>query len=236
MKGVQAIHGLLLLSLLSLPLFFGVLQSWPFYLLVPLTIYVVIVLATSPLRNSICWLRLGRFSLEVQLLTLTASVLAPVGLIWWYTQYRYSSDLSGLGSQVPNWSLPWLILGGVGFSVGNALLEEIVFRGVLFEALAEGFGALPAMIAQGVAFGIVHAHGFPRGVVGVLLASVYGISLGLLRLRSGGLLAPFIAHVVSTSTTCNTPKTPCFCGSGGSTHLSSCRGQAVARPWLPARE
>jgi uncharacterized protein len=200
MKGVQAIHGLLLLSLLSLPLFFGALQSWPFYLLVPLTIYAVIVLAIGPLRSSICWLRLGRFTLEVQLLTLTASVLAPVGLIGWYSQYRYGSDLSGLGSQVPNWSLPWLILGGVGFSVGNALQEEIVFRGVLFEALAEGFGALPAMIIQGVAFGIVHAHGFPRGIVGVILASVYGVSLGLLRLRSGGLLAPFIAHVIADAT------------------------------------
>jgi membrane protease YdiL (CAAX protease family) len=66
--------------------------------------------------------------------------------------------------------------------------------------LAEGFGALPAMFIQGVAFGIVHANGFPRGVVGVVLASVYGVSLGLLRLRSGGLLAPFVAHVIADAT------------------------------------
>jgi hypothetical protein len=29
----------------------------------------------------------------------------------------------------------------------------------------------------------------------VALASVYGVSLGALRVRSGGLMAPFIAHV-----------------------------------------
>jgi membrane protease YdiL (CAAX protease family) len=121
-------------------------------------------------------------------------------LLLWYAANRYDTDLGSLGSQIPNWSLPYLVLAGICFSVGNALLEEVIFRGVLFEALADGYGAAAAVCIQGIAFGVVHAHGFPRGVVGVVMASVYGVVLGLLRQRSGGLLAPFVAHVFADAT------------------------------------
>jgi membrane protease YdiL (CAAX protease family) len=96
--------------------------------------------------------------------------------------------------------LRYLLLAGVGFSVGNALLEEIIFRGVLYEALAADYGVAATVCIQGIAFGVVHAHGFPRGVIGVAMASAYGVVLGILRQRSGGLLAPFVAHVFADAT------------------------------------
>ena len=53
---------------------------------------------------------------------------------------------------------------------------------------------------QATSFGVARAHGFPRGVTGVLLAGVWGYLLGLLRQRTGGLLAPVLAHVVADGT------------------------------------
>ncbi len=195
MKGVQAVHGLLLLALLALPLFFPQLHYWPFYLLVPLALYAAVVLAVPPLRGSVRWVRAGRFDAVVAALTGAAVVLAPAALVLWYVTHRDDTDLADLGSQIPELRLPFLLLLGAGFSVANALLEEAIFRGVLYEALADGYGVAAAVCIQGVAFGVVHAHGFPRGVAGVVLASVYGLALGFLRQRSGGLLAPFVAHV-----------------------------------------
>jgi len=55
--------------------------------------------------------------------------------------------------------------------------------------------ALPVFL-QAIAFSALHLQGgFPRGVVGVGLAFVYGLLLGALRRRAGGLLAPWVAHV-----------------------------------------
>jgi uncharacterized protein len=200
MKGVQAVHGLLLLSLLSLPFFFGELRWWPLYLLVPVTIYAAVVLAVRPLGRSVHWIRAGRIDLPILALTLATIVVASGALVLWYVTHRYDTDLGNLGSQIPDWDLRYLLLAGVGFSIGNALLEEVIFRGVLYEALAAGYGVAATVCIQGIAFGIVHAHGFPRGVIGVAMASVYGVVLGFLRHRSGGLLAPFAAHVFADAT------------------------------------
>ncbi|MCP5113866.1 MAG: CPBP family intramembrane metalloprotease, partial [bacterium] len=43
-------------------------------------------------------------------------------------------------------------------------------------------------------------HGFPRGGIGVGLATVYGLILGLVWNRSRGMLAPWVAHVLADST------------------------------------
>jgi len=53
---------------------------------------------------------------------------------------------------------------------------------------------------QGVLFGVIHAHGFPRGVTGMVMASAYGVALGLLRLRSGGMATSCAAHVCADAT------------------------------------
>ena len=44
-------------------------------------------------------------------------------------------------------------------------------------------------------FGALHVRGFPRGWAGVGLATIYGVMTGGIRRRSGGMLAPWVAHV-----------------------------------------
>lgn len=84
----------------------------------------------------------------------------------------------------------------------NAAVEEIAYRGVLLSALRSTFDSnVVALIGQAVAFGTLHFHvGFPRGAIGVALAVVYGGMMGILRLRSNGMLAPWAAHVVTDIT------------------------------------
>jgi uncharacterized protein len=200
MKSVQSIHGLLLLGVLALPMFFSVLQWWPLYLLVPLTLYATVVLVVPSLRRSVHWVKGGHWDGIVWTLTATTIIVASAALVMWYSHFRYDADLSNIGDQIPAWPLPYLLSLGLFFSVVNALLEEIIFRGVLYEALVDGYGAFAALFIQALVFGLVHAHGFPRGVIGIVMATTYGVVLGYLRQRSGGLLPPLVAHIFADAT------------------------------------
>jgi len=59
---------------------------------------------------------------------------------------------------------------------------------------------LPAVALQAVSYGLQHTQGFPSGPLGVTLATIYGLVLGVVRLKANGLLAPWLAHVVADLT------------------------------------
>ena len=87
------------------------------------------------------------------------------------------------------------------FSFLNALLEEIIFRGILLDALDSQIGLRWALLVQAVVFGTGHMlGGYPPGVVGAVLAAIYGLMLVMLRVHSRGLAAPYLAHVVADAT------------------------------------
>ena len=52
-----------------------------------------------------------------------------------------------------------------------------------------------AIAIQALSFGIAHYGGFPRGALGVAMATSYGLMMGIIRHQSGGLLAPFLSHI-----------------------------------------
>jgi hypothetical protein len=78
----------------------------------------------------------------------------------------------------------------------NAALEEAAYRGVFLHALDTSLGpGFPALLLQALAFGAIHLRGFPGGWLGVGLACIFGLFMGLIRRRAGGMFAPWIAHV-----------------------------------------
>ena len=197
-KRLQVWHAAIVLLWLVLPQFFAVLLIWPLYLLVPLAGYALTVYCVPPLRRSVNWLRLGRGDWEVIGATFVIIVLASTALILWYALCEH--DLRKMTDILKTIPYPSLILVGIAFSIFNALLEEILFRGIQYEALDAEYGLRWAVLIQGIIFGIVHAQGFPNGVIGVVMASLYGVMLGWLRHFSGGMLWPFVAHIFADAT------------------------------------
>lgn len=99
---------------------------------------------------------------------------------------------------MPTWMLP---LAGLGFAVVNAVMEEAVWRWLLWELLRRAVGtALLVFVLQAASFGLFHMQGFPRGWGGVGMAAIYGLFLGVIRHRAGGLSPPIAAHVVADLT------------------------------------
>jgi len=169
---------------------------WPFGPLAPLVAYGLIAAAVPRLRRGVGWLRRGEFDTTVWWLVGITVVGSSVGLLLWY--FILHPDLSHFLGSIPDWHPALLALGGLGFSLLNAAVEEGIFRGVVMQALEAAFGpGILALIVQALAFGAIHFIGIPNGWLGVGMAAVYGGMLGFIRRRSGGMLAPFAAHVVA---------------------------------------
>ncbi len=167
---------------------------WPFALLVPLLVYGVVAGAAPPLRGTITWLRCGRCDRSILPLTVLTVVLSAFGLWIWFVIVE--PDLGRFARALPTTSVIYLIPIGLGFAVLNAAVEESIFRGIVLQALDSAFGrGWLSLVVHALAFGLVHFRGIPDGWIGVAMAAVYGLMLGAIRRRSGGLLGPIAAHI-----------------------------------------
>ncbi len=101
---------------------------------------------------------------------------------------RGGAPLSTFPTGVP--LLPW-----AAATVLVAVGEEVVLRGVLFDALGARGGALVAILATSIAFALIHVPVYGWHVVPL----DFGVGLWLagLRLISGGVGAPATAHAIA---------------------------------------
>jgi len=84
----------------------------------------------------------------------------------------------------------WLQFAAVSAAAG--LGEELLFRGVIFVALARPLGVPLALVISSLLFGALHA--FTRAYV--VYATLMGLYLGALLMATGNLLVPILAHAV----------------------------------------
>ena len=92
-----------------------------------------------------------------------------------------------------------LPVAAIGFPMLNAAMEEFAFRGIIMQSLDSALGAGNlSVLTQATLFGLFHyAAGFPNGGWGLVMVTIYGFMLGMLRRRSQGLLACWTAHVLA---------------------------------------
>jgi hypothetical protein len=109
-------------------------------------------------------------------------------------------DLRTYAAALPKLPYGGVFIAGTLFAFLNAFLEEVIFRGVLFDAIASQFNRPLTVFFTALLFGYGHMHGYPPGPLGAVLAGLYGLALGWLRVFSGGLGLPASAHVVADST------------------------------------
>ena len=76
-----------------------------------------------------------------------------------------------------------------------ALSEELVLRGALFSALSSGHGDVVAVAATALLFAAIHLPLYGVGAMPIDLCA--GVFLGSLRVLSGGVAAPALAHVLA---------------------------------------
>ena len=98
----------------------------------------------------------------------------------------------------------------VTIPIGTAVVEELAFRGVLLGMLRSRLDLIPAVLVTSVLFGLWHLQPILGGTgstghraavaAGTLVATTAaGIGFAWLRIRSGSLVAPIMAHVATNS-------------------------------------
>lgn len=132
-----------------------------------------------------------------------ADVVAPIGALL--------SDQRAAGFADDVW-----FVALVRIPLGTAVFEEVAFRGVLLAAAMRWLSTWRAVGLSSVAFGLWHiaptmvaldlnqiAVGSVEGVAAiagaVVVTTVAGVAFCWLRIRSGSLLAPILAHVATNS-------------------------------------
>ena len=119
----------------------------------------------------------------VVLLLATGVVIEPLLSLFPTEGYEAVMQTVGLGG--------WAILSTV---VAAPILEEVLFRGLIFESCGERFGKGGALIISALLFGLI--HGVPVQMVN---AFVVGLILGYVYLRTRSLISVMIIHAVNNA-------------------------------------
>lgn len=107
-----------------------------------------------------------------------------------------------MGLADPTWISIWevdtvnidssvVILDTIGAIIFAPIIEELVFRGILFNHMKIRIGILPAMIISSFIFAIGHEFG------GMTSAFLFGICMCLLYLKTDNILIPMSVHFIN---------------------------------------
>lgn len=194
-----AIDAVVMTDLLYVAVHVNVLGPWP----LPAAIAVAVAGAAASRSPRAAlwrsWLRRGRNTPETLWLLLATIVITAIALTVW--QQVFNGQLPDVYRNAALGRPVWMIaVAATGFAVLNAGVEEAIFRGVLQTSLQQFVGPITAIAVQAAAFGLLHVAGIPSGAVGALMAGAWGALLGVLRYRTRGILAPYVAHIAADVT------------------------------------
>jgi len=185
----------------ALGVFVALRVPWPVSLILPSLLVPALKRWLPSLRDIASSFSWGRLDTGTCLMAGGIVVVSSAALVGWF--FWGGADVSDIAALVPRRPLPLLLAGSLVFSIANAFWEELLMKWLLWDGAARVMGGRAFVITfQAGLFGLLHFHGFPRGWLGVSLAAAYGLLLGLVRARSGGLLALILAHICADFTIC----------------------------------
>ena len=169
-------------------------------LIIPLILYLALMMFYRRLKEKSFFIKIGKTDSFTWLIGLAIVLVSSLTLYFWAK--ITDPNLNDLLSIMPRAGLGTLLLFGIIFAIVNSIVEESIYRGILYDSLGHLFKSRPlVLLIQAAVFGLAHfSRGFPRGAIGVTLAFIYGIMLGIVRDRTKGLLAPIIFHIAADFT------------------------------------
>lgn len=193
-ESICAVHLNVFFALYFLMPFFPHLSRFPFNELTLFLLYAYVVMMIPALRRSVGWLCIGKLDAQIWIYVLLTIAISSAALVAWV--HFIHPDLSGSVGLLPPLPPVQMYLYGLAFCMFNAAREEIIWRGVIMEALDSALGpASGSVILQAASFAVAHyVSGFPNGIIGSTMVFIYGLMLGAIRRKSRGMAACWIAH------------------------------------------
>jgi len=169
----------------------------PYHLIIPLGLALV---DNNALLVTLSWLKIGDYgNLLLWEWTFILCVVTITVLVFWSISVdgNHGHLQVVLGRAMLSW---WVV---PFFSVWNAAVEEIEFRGLHLQALlnAKISSNWFAIVVQGLTFGLMHyRNGFPSGLDGLIYTTLWACVMAILRINSGGMIHPILVHVAADFT------------------------------------
>lgn len=130
------------------------------------------------------------FSLGLAWMTIITLHIFSAGAAEAFLGYLDSPELLNQGTE--NTLFYFLATFGVIALLGP-IVEEFIFRGILIERLGSKYGYKIALIVSSLIFGVLHAN--------LIGATLVGLALGVIYLKTGSLLIPVIIHCLNNGIT-----------------------------------
>jgi len=90
-----------------------------------------------------------------------------------------------------------LLLSSIIASIFGPLVEEIFFRGVMYNAIKRKIGVFWGIVITSVLFSFLHTHALEYFLVGFIPIVVLGVVLAYLYEKTGSLIPSFTLHVLN---------------------------------------
>ena len=194
----KALHGIFCFAFLVGATFVPVFRIWPWLWIAPLSAYFLLVALLSPLRRTFSGWSFGQVTRPAVLAAIGIAIVSCTALLL-FERWQHP-DMHAYAAALPDLHGTGLIIAGIIFAILNAFLEELLFRGIFFDAIESQTGPVMAVIITAALFGYGHMHGYPPGPIGAVLAGCYGLALGWLRLFTRGLGLPVLTHITADAT------------------------------------
>ncbi|MEM1147369.1 MAG: CPBP family intramembrane glutamic endopeptidase [Pseudomonadota bacterium] len=180
---VQAYHTAWLVSCLALALWFAIMSVWSEWLgagpfageMSVEAPWIVIALIVGPMLLLIPSLVVGSFMSE--------------------SDWQFRGEVNENVFAPANWSIAFIF----ATVLLAPIVEEVAFRGIGFGALiARGISPALAIVLSSAAFAFSHLH---YSTAAMLVVFLTGVGLGILRLMSGTVIVPMVAHMAANANT-----------------------------------
>jgi len=174
---VQAYHTLWLTSCLSMAVWFAAMSLWSNWL------------GAGPFAGAMkadtTWLIIA--AMVGPLLLIAPSLI--VGSFMSEDGWQYSGEVNEEVFAPRNWSLAYIFIA----ILMAPIVEEVAFRGIALGALlARGLSPVGAVVLSSFVFAFSHMQYSPAAMLVVFLS---GVGFAVLRLLSGTVLVPIVAHM-----------------------------------------
>lgn len=180
-REIEAYHTLWLTTCVAMALWFAVMSAWSEWLGAGAF--------AGQMRAETRWIIIALFVGPALLIVPNIVVSSFMQEPGW--QYREQVNEALFAPQ--NWSLAYLFIAVILAPV----VEEVTFRGVAFGALiSRGLSGPAAVVLSSLAFAISHLQYSPAAM---LIVFISGIGFAVLRLWSGTILVPIVAHMAANA-------------------------------------
>jgi hypothetical protein len=175
----------------------GIISTIPAHLLTLLLVWALVThFGRRPFRETIGW----SWSENVGLWTSVAIAvgLLALGLAFTYLLGGAKTPFDQMLESSPSAKLATAFLA----TATAPIVEEMVYRGILYPALQRAIGMAAAVVAVGTLFTFVHVAQYYNNLGVIAAVGMLGFALTYIRARTGRLLPCFIIHLVFNGIQC----------------------------------